>query len=239
MSLIGVTLIILFLAALTKATLGFGESLLAIPLLTLSLGLQVAAPLVSLVAATVTLFIILRSWQQMDLRATWRLLIGAVPGVFIGAWALKSLPEAWATTLLGVLLILVGAYHLVKPTLRALPGDGWAYGFGLLAGLFGGAYNMASPPVLIYGAVRRWPPEQFRVTLQGFFLPVSALILISHASAGLWTAQVIQLYLLSLPVLLLAFGIGSRLSRRLPTALFARLIYGALIVLGIALLLPR
>ena len=58
MYLITLTLLILFIAALTKATLGFGESILAIPLLTLVLGLQVAVPLMGLLAGAITLMLL-------------------------------------------------------------------------------------------------------------------------------------------------------------------------------------
>lgn len=232
-----ITLAVLFLAALVKATLGFGESLLAIPLLTLVLGVQTATPLVSLLAATVTLLILVRNWQQIDLAATWRLILAALVGVPVGVWGLKFLPAAWVTTVLGIFLILVGLYNLRHPKLHALQGKQWPYVFGFLAGLFGGAYNMASPPMIIYGAVRRWPPEQFRVTLQSFFLPVSALILIGHATAGLWTAQVLRLYLLAWPVMLIAFWLGSRWNERIDAAHFGRLLYSVLVVLGVVLLI--
>lgn len=231
------TLSILFLAALVKAVLGFGESLLAIPLLTLVLGIQTASPLVSLLAATVTLLMLIRHWQQVDLAATWRLIAAAVVGVPLGVWGLKLLPAVWITTALGVLLILVGLYNLARPQLRPLPDHRWSYLFGFLAGLLGGAYNMASPPVLIYGAVRHWSPAQFRVTLQSFFLPVSVLILIGHATAGLWTSRVLSLYGLAWPVMLAAFWLGSRLNERVDVVLFGRLLYSALVILGLALLL--
>ena len=143
------TLVILFLAALVKATLGFGESLLAIPLLTLVLGVQTATPLVSLLAITVTLFMLLGNWRQIDLSATWRLIAAAVVGVPLGVWGLKFLPATWVTTALGVLLILVGLYNLTQPQLKPLHDNRWSYLFGFLAGLLGGAYNIASPPVLI------------------------------------------------------------------------------------------
>jgi hypothetical protein len=32
---------------------------------------------------------------------------------------------------------------------------------------------MNGPPLVIYGALRRWTPERFRATLQGYFLPAS------------------------------------------------------------------
>lgn len=229
-------LAILFLAALTKATLGFGESLLAIPLLTLIVGIQTAAPLVSLLAATVTFFMLVRNWQQLDLTATWRLLAAAVVGVPVGVWGLTTLPQAWIAHILGLLLILVGSYNLWQPQMSGLQDQRWPYLFGFLAGILGGAYNMASPPVLIYGAVRRWPPEEFRVTMQGFFLPVSALILIGHAAAGLWTREVLRLYALAWPMMVVAFWLGNRFAQRVDSRSFGRLLYGALITLGVALL---
>lgn len=227
---------ILFLAALTKATLGFGESLLAIPLLTLIVGVQTAAPLISLIAATVTLLLLVRNWQQIDFTATGRLLAAAVVGVPVGVWGLVALPAAWVTRFLGLLLIVVGSYNLWRPTLRGLHNPRWPYCFGFLAGLLGGAYNMASPPVLIYGAVRRWPPEQFRITMQGFFLPVSVLILLGHAGAGLWTREVLQLYAFSWPIMLIAFWLGNRFATQIDPKRLGQLLYGALIVLGVALL---
>lgn len=230
-------LAILFLAALIKATLGFGESLLAIPLLTLVVGIQTAAPLVSLIAATVTLLLLVRNWQQIDLTTTWRLLVAAVVGVPVGVWGLAALPATGITRMLGLLLLLVGSYNLLQPTMAGLQDRRWPYLFGFLAGVFGGAYNMASPPVLIYGAVRRWSPEQFRVTMQGFFLPVSGLILIGHASAGLWTREVLQLYALAWPIMLVAFWLGNRFARQVDPLVLRRLLYGALIVLGVALLI--
>jgi len=227
---------ILFLAALTKATLGFGESLLAIPLLTLIVGVQTATPLIALLAATVTFLLLVRNWQQIDFTATRRLLVAAVVGVPVGVWGLIALPPEWIARVLGLLLIAVGGYNLWQPTMRGLHNPRWPYIFGFLAGILGGAYNMTSPPVLIYGAARRWSPEKFRVTLQGFFLPVSALILIGHAGTGLWTREVLQLYLFSWPIMLLAFWLGNRFVTRVEPKTLGRLLYGALIVLGLALL---
>lgn len=235
-TMIAATLAVLFVAALIKSTFGFGESLVAIPLLTLVLGIQTAAPLVSLMAATITAVIVAQNWQRMDFRATRQLILAAAIGVPVGVWGLRTLPESWLRIGLGLLLIFIGLYYLTKPTLAALNGDHWAYLFGFLAGLFGGAYNMASPPVVVYGAMRRWSPEHFRVMLQGFFLPVSLLILVGQAGAGLWTRQVLGLFALSIPVMAAAYWLGSYLNRTMSTQRFDRFLYGGLVVLGIMLL---
>lgn len=200
------------------------------------IGVQMATPLVSLIAATVTLFIMARSWTQIDFGATWRLTLAAAIGIPVGIWGLSRFPSTWLVVGLGIMLILTGLFYLIKPTLPPINNPGWAYFFGFLAGIFGGAYSMSSPPTLVYSAMRRWSPEQFRVTLQGFFLPASAMILTGHAVAGLWTKELLWLYALSWPIMLIAFFVGSRFSQQLETERFERLIYVSLIVLGTVLI---
>lgn len=235
-SIIIITLAILFVAAFVKACLGFGEALLALPLLTLVIGLQMATPLIGLIGASLTTLIIAKSWRHIDFSATWQLVIAALIGIPVGVWGLKRLPEMWATTGLGMLLVLVALNNLLKPTFRPLRGAGWPYVFGFVAGVCGGAYTIAGPPVLLYGALRKWPPEQFRATLQSFFLPVTMMIILTHANAGLWTRDVLLLYVFALPVLGLSFWLGARASQRLASETFERLVYGALIVLGALLI---
>ena len=105
-----------------------------------------------------------------------------------------------------------------------------------MAGVLGGAYNTNGPPVVIYGALRRWPPERFRATLQGYFLPTGLLILTTHGLAGLWTPQILQLYGLSLPLILTAIFLGGKLNQRISPGGFERLIYLSLLGLGFLLL---
>ena len=86
------------------------------------------------------------------------------------------------------------------------------------------------------GSLRRWSPEQFRATLQGYFLPASALGLAGYWAAGLWTPVVTDYYLLSLPTALLAIGLGRAINRRLAADRFLVYIHAGLIASGVALL---
>jgi uncharacterized protein len=234
-SLVLISLVI-FLAALIKATLGFGESLLAMPLLTLMIGLPTATPLVALVATTLTVLMLGSSWRKIDLRSTWRLLGAAALGVPIGVLLVRLAPAALVTRALGVMLIAFGLFSLFRPALITLAHPSWSYLFGFLAGVLGSAYNTAGPPMVLYSAAQRWPPARFRATMQGVFLPISLLVLLSHALAGLWSPWVFELYALSLPLMLLAIWLGEQLSRRIAEHRFDRLVYGALVVLGLLLL---
>jgi hypothetical protein len=105
-----------------------------------------------------------------------------------------------------------------------------------MAGVLGGAYNTNGPPIIIYGVLTRWTPDQMRATLQGYFLPAGILILAGHGLAGLWTPEVLRFYAFTLPPVVLALLAGNRLSRKLPPGRFDKLVYGALVFMGVLLI---
>jgi uncharacterized membrane protein YfcA len=234
---IALVLAVLFLAGMAKATLGFGESLIAMPLLTLLVGVQMAAPLAALMMTTLTGFLLLQTWQRVDFHATWRVMLAAVIGIPFGVWGLRALPAHAITLALGVILVLVGLFYLGRPTVRWIPGPRWGYLFGLIAGLMGGLVTAGGPPIVIFGTLRRLPPEEFRATLQGCFTPLNIFILLGHALAGLWTQPVLELYAMSLPVIFLALWIGGKLHHAIPAQTFSRVVYLVLVALGVVMVI--
>jgi uncharacterized protein len=233
--LIIVVLAILFVVTFIKASLGFGDALLAMPLLTLALGVQTASPLIGLVTTSSTILILASNWRSIDLRSTWRLALAAVLGVPVGVWGLAMLPSAFVTACLGIVLILAGVSSLFKPAFLTCENAQWAWPFGFVAGILGGAYNTSGPPLVLYGSLRRWSPDRFRSTLQGCFLPACMVKLIGHGIAGLWTPQVLGFFVFSLPLVLAAFWFGSRISRTMSIDSFKRVVDGAIVVLGVIL----
>jgi uncharacterized protein len=230
-------IVIIFLAILLKAILGFGEALVAMPLLTLLVGLQTAAPLVGLMAAAIASFMALRDWRHINFRETRQLVLSSAIGIPAGLVLLKIVPAETMTHGMGVLLIIYGLYTLFAPSWNGLKHPAWVYIFGFVAGMLGSAYNTSGPPVVIYASTRGWSPQQFRATLQSFFFPMSLMIILSHALSGLWTPVVLLMFIASLPVILIAFGVGNYASRFIPPEQFGRLVRVGLCVLGTMLLI--
>jgi uncharacterized membrane protein YfcA len=229
---------ILVLSAFVRGMIGFGNALIAMPLLALVVSVQIASPVVGLANLTGILIILVRQWRSVDLRAAWRLTLSSLIGIPIGLLFIKNANESLVRVLLGVTLIAFGLYYLIAPRLPYLRGEGTSYAFGLASGVLGGAYNTNGPPIVLYGALRRWPPESFRATLQGVFLPTNLMVIVGHVLAGLATPTVLKLYALSLPLMLLATLLGMRLARRIPQGQFNRLVYAFLVAMG-ALLIVR
>ena len=230
-------LVILFLSTFIRSALGFGDALIAMPLLALVIGIQVATPLVAMGASTIAFTILLKSWRKVEIKAAWRLVIATWIGIPLGILFLKAAPEILVKSLLGILLMGFGAYNLFVPDLPKLLNEKWAFVTGLIAGILGGAYNTNGPPVVIYGILRRWNPEKFRATLQGYFLPTGLAILITHGLAGMWTTQVVRLYGYSIPVIIGAVLLGEKVNLLIPQGKFDKIIYGFLVVIGVFLII--
>ena len=232
------TLGVLFMSTLIRSTLGFGDALVAMPFLVIVLGLRTATPLVALVATLISAMILIRNWQIVDFRVTWRLILSAACGIPVGLFYLTRVPEFLMQGLLGILLIGFSLYNLIQPSFAfyRVP-RGLAYGFGFVSGMLGGAYNIVGPLLVMYGHLQRWSPEQFRATLQSCFFPAYGCIVIGHAVAGFLTPQVFILFGLALPFVILAVVLGNKLHAAIPQRFFLRAVNIALLLIGLLLCL--
>ena len=229
-------ILILFGSSFVRSLVGFGDAMLAMPLLVLLLGLEVAAPLVGLVAVFIAVILLSLTWREVEFRSILPLLAAAVVGAPLGVVLLTNLEGEWLIDILGVMLLCFGTYKLTGPRLPAMRHPAVALPLGLLSGMFGGAYNVSGPFAVLYGGLRGWSPSVFRASLQGFFIATSLAIALSHAAAGLWTVEVWRLFLSSLPLVLAANFLGNYLARRVPSALLEKLISGAIAVIGLSLI---
>ena len=230
-------LIIIFLAALVRSTFGFGDALVGMPLLALVTSIRNATPLMAFVGPTLAVFLLIKEWRRMDLKSASRLIVSTVAGIPFGLFFLKRIDERTVNLILAAVIILFSAYSLARPGRLRLKSERPAVLFGFAAGILGAAYNTNGPPVIFYGALRGWPPESFRATLQGYFLPTGGAILIGQGLAGLWTKPVVTTYLYALPLLGFAVLGGRKLSRVIAAEKFNRYVYGLMLVLGTVLLI--
>ena len=199
---------VLFLATLIRSSLGFGEALVAVPLLALLVPIQVAAPVAVMVSITVALIVVVQDWRKIHVRSAARLVLPTMLGIPLGLLLLRAGAEPVVKGALATVIIVFSAYSLLGGKHRELKDDKFAWLFGFGAGVLGGAYGMNGPPLVIYGSLRGWSPQHFRATLQGYFLPASLAGLCGYWFAGLWTPAVSRFYLLSLPSVVVATFLG-------------------------------
>ncbi len=230
-------MVAIFFAIFTQSLTGFGSALISMPLLVALLGIQIAAPLVALVGLISEAMLMIRYRAALNTRLVWRLVIASLPGIPLGVLALAWLDEEIMTAVLGIIVLAYAAYAIFGRRPPQLRWPGWAYGAGFLAGILGGAYNTSGPPVILYGDSQRWPRDEFKGNLQGFFLINSMLVAGGHAWRQNLTPTVWQYLLISLLPIALGLWAGLALDKRLNALVFRKLVLALLVVLGISLLL--
>ena len=231
-------LCIIFIATVIRSAFGFGEALVAVPLLAVRIPLPLAAPLAVLVSITIAGIVVVQDWKKIHLRSASWLVFSSLLGIPLGLLLLTSSHQRGVKAALALVIIAFSLYSLIGRAPLELKQDnrGWLLGCGFFAGILGGAYGMNGPPLVVYGAMRRWTAQHFRATLQGYFLPASVIGMVGYCLAGLWTPTVTRYYLLSLPATFLGVYLGRVINHRLHGQAFFKYLYLGLAGIGALLL---
>jgi uncharacterized membrane protein YfcA len=234
-----VILAIIFVATLVRSAFGFGEALIAVPLLAFCIPVRVAAPLAVLVSITIAAMVVAQDWRHIHFRSASWLVLSTLFGIPLGLVLLTRTPEHLVKAGLGGMILLFAIFCLAGSMRFRLQHESraWLLTCGFCAGVLGGAYGMNGPPLVIYGSLRAWTAQHFRATLQAYFLPASVIGMFGYLGAGLWTPVVTREYLLCLPVMLPAVFLGRAINHRLSAGAFSRYVYIGLAAIGAALLL--
>jgi uncharacterized membrane protein YfcA len=221
-----------------RSAFGFGEGLVAVPLLVFWIPLPVAAPLAVLVSITVAGIVVVQDWKKIHFHSASWLVFSSLLGIPLGLLLLTNSHQRGVKAVLALIIIAFAVYSLIGRAPLELKQDhrGWLLGCGFFAGILGGAYGMNGPPLVVYGTMRKWSAQHFRATLQGYFLPASVIGMVGYCLAGLWTPTVSRYYLLSLPVTFLGVYLGRVINHRLHGDSFYKYLYAGLAGIGTLLL---
>ena len=231
-------LLISFIASLVRSTLGFGESLIAVPLFLFFLPVDIAVPLSVMLSVVIALIIVVQDHKKIHFHSAKWLILYAVLGVPIGLVILMYGNETFVKLALGILIIVYSLYSLYFSKGRHLKEDSrfWLFVCGFLSGIFGGAYGVNGPPLVVYGNLRQWSAKHFRATLQAYFLPVSLVSVIGYYAKGLITTEVNTYFFISLGTAIPAVFLGRYLNHRLKDGTFFKYVYWGLVLISVILI---
>jgi len=73
-------LLVVFVATMIRSTFGFGEALIAVPLLALTIPIEIAAPVAVLLSITIAGIVVVQDWRKIHFSSTGWLLASTFPG---------------------------------------------------------------------------------------------------------------------------------------------------------------
>ncbi|MGE0219636.1 sulfite exporter TauE/SafE family protein [Mycolicibacterium sp.] len=169
----------ILLASALQASIGFGIGMFAAPIVALVDPAMIPGTLI-MVATLVTLMVVVREREAIDLHGTGWALLGRVPGTVAGALLLAFLPHrALAILLAGVVLggvVLTSSGWIPAPRRRNVVLA------GATSGLLGTATAIGGPPMALVWQRNSGPA--LRGTMSGFFLVGSLLSLVMLGLTG-------------------------------------------------------
>jgi uncharacterized membrane protein YfcA len=226
---------VIFLGLAKGGFTGVGTA--ATPLLALYLPpLEAAALLLPILLSqdVISVYVFRREWDAWNLKV---MLPGAALGMGAG-WLFAAHVSD------DVIRILVGAIALAFVANAWLRTGHAAYASTVMGGLFWGAIagftSFASqgggPPYQVHTLPQRMPKMVFVGTTTIFFAAMNAMKIVPYFMLGQFSAKNFTTSLALLPLAVLANAAGILTVRRVPTAIFYRITYVLLFLLGLMLL---
>ena len=166
--------------------------------------------------------------------------VGGAVGVPLGAYLVTYLNPAHLRTGVGALLIVYATYNLAKPSFTPVKSNAAIdTGIGVLNGLLGGLTGLGGVISTIWVQLGGGPKDAQRAIFQPvLFLTMTMTTLTFAASGHLFNADILKLFLLGLPALLLGLWVGVKLYGRLDDAAFRKAILILLLISGLSLVVP-
>src|SRR5512141_1987470 len=104
---------IVFIATLIRSAFGFGEALVAVPLLAFFIPLKIATPLAVLISITIAGIVVVQDWKKTHLRSTGWLVLSTVVGIPLGLLLLTSSQQRTVKSALGAVIVAFSVYSLI------------------------------------------------------------------------------------------------------------------------------
>lgn len=146
------------IAGALSGIIGFGASIILLPLLALAFGGMQAVPVMAIAAVMANLARLLLWWQAVDWRACFAFAVTAAPAAAIGARTLLELPRGLVETTLGVvfLAMIPLRHYLLRRALHLKQAGLLAAGavIGLLTGVVASTGPISVPVFLAYGLTK-------------------------------------------------------------------------------------
>ena len=226
----------IFAGHLIAGITGFGNQIVALPLLAMLVGLD-AGKCTLVVLGTVMYTILTVRWHA---RVNWRELAVIVAlagvGLVIGMYVFELLNPRASKIALGIFVLVMGLQGLLRPTLLKLVPTPVARVLVLAGGVIHGAFTTGGPLLVIY-AQRAMPDKgEFRSTLGVMWIVLNIGLMAGWTSSQNWSPRTPTLCLVGLPFLAAGLSLGEYLHHKLDGPAFRALVNCVLVFNGLMLI---
>ena len=223
-----------FLASVIKGITGFGFNLLAVSALVFFLSPKLIVPVISLLSAISSFYLLLSLYKYIQIRRIWPLMIGSVVSIPLGVSLLIVLRPETLKVLIGLvitsftLLFTAGYRKEIKNENLSL------LLVGLISGIIGGSTSLGGAPVILFFINQDCDKLTFRANITLFYVMQSTVSFLGYTQSSLMTGDVTKYSLLFFIPMTLGIIAGMKCTHRVNEVLFKKMALMILMVSGIA-----
>jgi uncharacterized membrane protein YfcA len=212
-------------AAFVNGAIGYGFSSLTVPLALVFYTNRVLNPAIVVVEVLINFYVLFINLKGIS--TVWRrvlpILIGLLPGIAIGSFALAALQPGWIkfctyTVLLPLILLQAAGWRrpIESTWLVGLP-------FGSMLGVLYSVTTISGPPLAILFNNQGLVKNEFRAGLALVRVVESTVTAVAYYKLGLFIEESSSLMLVLTPSVLVGIPLGAFLIRRMDAETFRRI----------------
>ncbi len=216
-------IVISFFASLVAGTVGFGSSLITMPLILTFLAKEPALASTTIANVILNLFLIKKISGRINPKIGGVLFLASLIGMPIGIWILKTISMNAMKIFVGGLAIFFALIiYFIK---IKLPKSVFLISLaGFCSGFLNTSTSMSGPPVVLLLMGQDVSKNEFRKTLATFFILLGLASLFFFFINQIITLQGIGLGFIAAPFVIFGAFLGDKMSKKLPQKLFKFLV---------------
>lgn len=228
-------------AGISKAGFGSGAAFASASILAIVIepgqALGIMLPLLMLIDVS-TLRPYWKKWSWPDARI---MILGALPGVALGAWLYQIADADVFRLLIGAICLAFVAWQislktgLIRPPSRQMPTWGGAVA-GVVAGFTSFVSHAGGPPAAVYLLSKGLGKTTYQASTVLIFWAINIAKFVPYSFLGIFTAQTLWTDLFLAPFALFGAWLGVKAHHMVPERLFFGLTYVMLTLTGIKLI---
>jgi len=222
----------IFVAAFIRGFTGFGLAVIGVPLLSLFFAPAEIVPSIMILAIIAGLQMIPKIWRSIDWKLLGPTIAGTAVGTPLGTWLLSGVSANVMRVLIGAAVLTAAFAMQLGFRFSQRPPASVNAGFGLVAGLTGGAAAMPGPSVIFLFLAAPIAHEAGRATLILFFQASAMMSAVSATVGGLLTLHSLILGALLVPAMLVGNFLGDRVFDKASAKAYRRVVVVLLAAVG-------
>lgn len=231
-------------AGFVQGLSGFAFGLVAMSFWAWTLDTRLAAAMAVFGALTGQIVAAVMVRRRIDFALLLPFLAGGLAGIPLGVWLLPSMNVDLFKAVLGTLLVLWCPAMLFADRLPRIGPAGRIGDLvaGAVGGIMGGLGGFSGTVPTLWCTLRGFDKQAQRTVIQNFNLATLSVTMAVYLSTGLVTREMLPMFALVAPSMLIPSLLGARLYIGISEAAFRKLVLSLLTASGIALLassLPR